>query len=230
MYAQLRHEIRTLIGKYQVGSRMWVVLSGYMSACLYKTVGYCGIDREALIRLCGYDSAIKTCRMLQLICMYAVLAVHIQQILDLFIEIDFWRQRLRSTILSTSLGKRFFACRFIFSENILFWLTISYQKPFSVSVFWSQICTLKLNLRPKIGPTYAISVVRWFLEFLIKNFFLSFIPEFKLSVFHNNIVYISEKSNMQDLLKISFQVTYPKYFCIVCLHFYYGRKWKYLII
>ena len=56
------------------------------------------------------------------VCMYAVLAVHIQQVLDLFMEIlsDFWRQRLRSTILSTSLGKRFCACRFILSENILF--------------------------------------------------------------------------------------------------------------
>ena len=38
--------------------------------------------------------------------------------------------------------------------------TVSYQKPFvfSVSVFCSQIFTLKLNLWPKIGLTYAISI------------------------------------------------------------------------
>ena len=68
-----------------------------------------------------------------------------------------------ATVLSTSLGKTFFAWRFILNENILFWLTISYQKPFvfSVSVFCSQICTLKLNLSPKIGLTYAISIVKW---------------------------------------------------------------------
>ena len=38
--------------------------------------------------------------------------------------------RSTSTVLSTSLGKTFFAWRFILNENILFWLTISYQKPF----------------------------------------------------------------------------------------------------
>ena len=59
------------------------------------------------------------------------------------------------TVLSTSLGKTFFAWRFILNENILFWLTISYQKPFVfyVSVFCSQIFTQKLKLRPKIGLT-----------------------------------------------------------------------------
>ena len=38
------------------------------------------------------------------------------------------------------------------NTNILFWLSISYQKPFviSVSVIYSQIINLKLNLRPKI--------------------------------------------------------------------------------
>ena len=59
------------------------------------------------------------------------------------------------TVLSTSLGKMFFAWRFILNENILFWLTISCQKPFVfyVSVFCSQIFTQKLELRPKVGLT-----------------------------------------------------------------------------
>ena len=67
-----------------------------------------------------------------------------------------------STLLSISLGKTFFAWRIILNENILFCLTISYQKPFvfSVSMFCSQIFTLKLNLWPKIGLTYAISIVK----------------------------------------------------------------------
>ena len=70
------------------------------------------------------------------------------------------------TVLSTSLGKTFFffffAWRFILNENILFLLTISYQKPFVfyVSVFYSQTFTQKLKLRPKVGLTYAISIVK----------------------------------------------------------------------
>ena len=79
-----------------------------------------------------------------------------------------------TTVLSSSLGKTFFAWRFILNENILLWLTISYQKPFvfSVSVFCSQICTLKLNLSPKIGLTYAISIVKWFFGiFVLVNIF-----------------------------------------------------------
>ena len=59
------------------------------------------------------------------------------------------------------LERRFFARRFILNENILFWLTISCQKPFVfyVSVFYSQIFTQKLKLRAKVGLTYAISIV-----------------------------------------------------------------------
>ena len=66
------------------------------------------------------------------------------------------------TVFLTSLGKTFFAWRFILNENILFWLTISYQKSFvfPVSVFCSQLFALKLNLRPKVGLTYAISIVK----------------------------------------------------------------------
>ena len=57
----------------------------------------------------------------------------------------------------------FFAWCFILNENTLFWLTISYQKlfVFSVSEFCSQMFTLKLNLRPKIGLTNVISIVKW---------------------------------------------------------------------
>ena len=60
------------------------------------------------------------------------------------------------------LERHFFAWRFILNENILFWLTISYQKlfVFPVSVFCSEIFALKLNLWSKVGLTYAISIVK----------------------------------------------------------------------
>ena len=52
----------------------------------------------------------------------------------------------------------------LLNENILFRLTMSYQKPFvfSVSVFCSliHVFTEKLELRPKVGLTYAISIVK----------------------------------------------------------------------
>ena len=93
---------------------------------------------------------------------------------------------------------RFLLGVFILNENSLFWLTISYQKPFVFSVFVScnQMCTLKLNLRPKIDLTYAVSTVKWFFfiwEFFFFFFFFFFFTEFKWLMFHNNTVKISEK-------------------------------------
>ena len=83
----------------------------------------------------------------------ADLGLHCLQ-LSLFLDV---------TVLSTSLGKTFFAWRFTLNENILFCLTIYYQKPFVfyVSVFCSQIFTQKIKLRPKVGLTYAISIVKF---------------------------------------------------------------------
>ena len=131
------------------------------------------------------------------------------------------------------LERRFFAWRFILNENNLFWLIISYQKPFvfSISVFCSQIFILKLNLWPKIGLTYVISIVkRFFWNFCPRRFCLLFFAEFELLMFHNkNIVKISEKLNKRNFLKLCLQVTYPTDFCIIFIHFYYGKNWKYLI-
>ena len=78
-----------------------------------------------------------------------------------------WNVTLCSLLLSfRHLGKTFFVCRFISNENLLFWLTISYQP---ISVFCSQIFTLKLNLRLKVGLTYAISLVKWFFGIFVKE-------------------------------------------------------------
>ena len=73
----------------------------------------------------------------------------------------------------------FFFFAFYFKVNILFWLTISYQKPFvfSVSVFCFQIFTLKLKFRPKFGLIYAISIVKWFFGFFffLRKYFFYFL-------------------------------------------------------
>ena len=126
--------------------------------------------------------------------------------------------------------KDVFAWRFILNENILFWLTISNQKPFVfyVSVFCSQIFTQKLKLRTKVDLTYAISIVKCFcfvfLNFCLRKYFLLFFAEFKLLMFDNNIEKSSEKLNKSNLLEIWLHVTYSTDFCIIWHHFYYGKK------
>ena len=47
--------------------------------------------------------------------------------------------------------------------------------------------------------------------------------DFKLLMFYNNIVKISEILNKGNLLKIYLKFTYPTDFCIFCSHFYYGK-------
>ena len=37
---------------------------------------------------------------------------------------------------------------------------------------------------------------------------------------------IRKKMNKRNLLKICRQVTYPTDFCIICIHVYYGKKWR----
>ena len=97
-------------------------------------------------------------------------------------------------------------------------------------------CVLFSNMYPKIkfiaknwsdlGNFYSTMI---FLNFCLRKYFLIFFAEFKLLIFHNNIVKISEKLIKHNLLKICPQVTYHTNFCKICIHFYYGEKWKYLI-
>ena len=131
------------------------------------------------------------------------------------------------TVLSTSLGKKFFAWRFTLNENILFCLTISYQKPFVfyVSVFCSQNIYTKIKVTTKSWSdlcNFYSKVIFW--NFCLRKYFLLFLAEFELLMFYNNIVKISEKLNKWNLLKIWLQVTYPIDFCMIWLHFYYGKK------
>ena len=81
---------------------------------------------------------------------------------------------------------------------------------------WSDLCNF-------------YSKVIFFYNVCLRTYFLLFFAEFALLMFYNNIVKISEKLNKWNLLKIWLQVTYPIDFCMIWLHFYYGKKWKYLI-
>ena len=63
-------------------------------------------------------------------------------------------------------------------------------------MFCSQIFTQKLKLWPKVGLTYAISIVKLFFGiFVLESIFLQFFAELELVMFYNNIVKISEKLN-----------------------------------
>ena len=95
---------------------------------------------------------------------------------------------------------------------------------FSVSVFCSQMITLKLNLRPNIGLTYVMSIVKWFfLNFCRRKYFLLFFAEFELLMFHNNTVKVWENKKKAKLLTTYFQVTYPTHFCIIAFTFTMGK-------
>ena len=105
----------------------------------------------------------------------------------------------------------FLAWSFILND-FFFWLTISYKKPFC-------FCVLFSNIYSKTEFT----VINWsglcnfyskviFLNFCLRKYFLLSFSKFKLLIFHNNIMKISEKLNKQNLLKICFQVTYPSDF------------------
>ena len=116
--------------------------------------------------------------------------------------------------------KYFVLIDYILSETIcLFGFCVlfsnMYPKIKFIAKSWSDLCIF-----------YNI-VIFW--NFCLRKYFLFFFAEFELLMFHNNIVKISEKLNKQNLSKICLQVTYPTNFCIIFIHFYYGKKWKYWI-
>ena len=106
-----------------------------------------------------------------------------------------------------SLGKTFSALCLILNENI-FWLTASYKKPFvfSVSVLFSQIRTLKLNVRPKIGLFYTISKVVTFLNMVWETIFYFYLPNLNYWYF-TTILWKFQKLKKRNLLEICIQVT-----------------------
>ena len=130
------------------------------------------------------------------------------------------------TVLSTSPGKMFFAWRFMLNENTLFCSTISNQKPFvfSVSVFLFSNIYSKMKFTAKNWSDLCSFYSKVILSsFCLRKYFLLFFAEFKLLMFHNNIVKISEKLNKRILLKICLEVTYPTDFSKIRIHFYYRK-------
>ena len=57
----------------------------------------------------------------------------------------------------------------------------------------------------------------FFLLFFFTKIVFIFLADFKLSMFHNNIVKISGKCNKQNLLKVCLKVTCPTDFCTFCI-------------
>ena len=89
---------------------------------------------------------------------------------------------------------------------------------FSVSVFCSQILTLKLKVQPKTDLTFAIAIVkRFFLYFfcLRKYFFYFSLLSLNYWCFTTILRKFSEKTEHGNLLKICLQVTYPTDFSII---------------
>ena len=120
---------------------------------------------------------------------------------------------------------------FCLAFYIFFWLTIYLIRnhlPFLFLCFVLKYL-LKIKFTAKNWSDlchFYSKVIFWI--FCLRKYSLLFFVEFELLMFQNNIVEISEKLNKQNLLKICLQVTYPTDFCIICIHFYYWKKWKYL--
>ena len=107
------------------------------------------------------------------------------------------------TVLSTSVGKTFFAWRylkwkyFVLIDNIL-----------SETICLFCFCVLFSNMYPKIKfiaknwsdlCNFYSKVIFW--DFCLSKHFLLFFAEFKLLMFHNNIVKISEKIEQVKLVE-----------------------------
>ena len=119
----------------------------------------------------------------------------------------------------------YFKCRyFVLTDHILleticlFCFCVLFSNKYPKIKFmaknWSDLC----NFYSKVI----------FFNFCLRKYFLLLFAEFELLIFHNNTVKISEKWK-SGTLKICLQVTYPTDFCIICFHFYNGKKWKHLI-
>ena len=139
-----------------------------------------------------------------------------------------------TTVLSTSLGKTLFAWRYILNENVLFWLTTSYEKKkinkitfvFSVSVFCAPIFNLKFNLRPKIKST----VKNWsdLCNFYNKIIFLDFVDFLsEKTFFHFSLLNLNNRCFTTILWKIQKNWTSGTW----NIHFYSRlEKWKYFFL
>ena len=121
---------------------------------------------------------------------------------------------------------------FILNDNILFWLTISYQ----ISICLFCFCFLFSNIYSKIKFTIKYWSNLWnfytkvfFGEILSKKIFFTFLCWIGFIDVSQQFCENVKKIEQADFVEICLQVTYPTDFCIICIHFYYGKKRKYLI-
>ena len=116
--------------------------------------------------------------------------------------------------------KCFVLIDYILSETIcLFCFCVLFSNMYPKIKFIARNCSDLCNFYSKV----------FFLNFCLSKYLLLFFAEFELLMFHNTIVKILEKLNKWNLLKNCLQVTYPTNFCIIFIHFYYGKKWSYWI-
>ena len=145
-----------------------------------------------------------------------------------------------TTVLSIFFGKIVFSWRFILNENVLFWLSIILSGTICLFYFCAlfQIFTVKLILRRNMGLTLCnfYSQLDFFL--INKDYFVLFFTDFKLLMFHNNIlfylfiylfilfIYFFRNSEQGEHVENLPQV-YLTYQCLHILQpFYYWEKMK----
>ena len=123
--------------------------------------------------------------------------------------------------------KDVFCLAFCFKRRHFVLIDHILSETFTDSVFSSRIFTVKLDLRPKNGLTYANSIINWFFEiFVCGNTFYFSLLTLNYWCATTILWKFQKKINKRNLLKICLQVTYPTDFCIICIHFYYGEKVK----
>ena len=125
-------------------------------------------------------------------------------------------------VLSTSLRKKFFAWLFILNENLISdWQCLISGTVCSFGAFFSNIYC-KINLMAKIGSDLCniYSKLDFWKNFIRNIFFLffAFFMDFKVLMFHNNIMKTSVILNKGNLLKICF-IYLPHQFLHKCVIF-----------
>ena len=92
--------------------------------------------------------------------------------------------------------------------------------------FSFQIFPTKLILWTKISLTCSISILNWIFGIFLLKHILLFLTYFKLLMFHNTIVKISEFEQVKLVKNLHPDyILYPPFdFCIFCRYFYYMKK------
>ena len=108
--------------------------------------------------------------------------------------------------------------------------TLPLSTVLSTRCIFSQIFTLKFTLRQKLSLDWAMAIVKWFFGLFVSEIiFLLFFPELNHWCSTTKLLKFQRKRKV-ELVKIGRQVNNPKGFCVICIHFHFGKKWKYLFV